>query len=430
MDVIKYTMLVDMLTNSSFIKHVYDTYNMFKEDNDFSLFKYIKAALNIMDGDKIIKFENSYMINSLLPPFPSKALFTNYNAVVDKDNKFTQHCYLNRSAPGSFYLSITDNCPLNCFYCSCKNRNNRDREELTTEELIKLISDIQGMGASIIGLTGGEPFTRNDIYDIVDSIDDRSISYIYTSGFNITYDKMKRLKQLGLFGTGISLRLGDFSLRTGEIFNSRSYNMSLNALKASRSSGLYTMGNVVVMKENVNEPDLLKLFKLLYDNGAHEVRIFEPILSGDLFKYDESIDNVILTDQEREELIRIQKKVNKKFRYPKISSDIHSEGKDKFGCGAGLLHSYISSVGDLYPCDFIPMSFGNIREKSIKELWNNMKNNMGGIKQSCLAQSINKKIYDKFDLNIPLSEQDSLKLCKKIDIEPISKYFRTIRGNK
>ena len=50
------------------------------------------------------------------------------------------------------------------------------------------------------------------------------------------------------------------------------------------------------------------------------------------------------------------------------------ESEGRFGCGAGNQHSYISASGELYPCDFVPMNFGNVKEESIKGLWIEMKN--------------------------------------------------------
>ena len=39
------------------------------------------------------------------------------------------------------------------------------------------------------------------------------------------------------------------------------------------------------------------------------------------------------------------------------------------GCLAGHLQYYISAYGDVTPCDFSPICFGNIRQESIKSIW-------------------------------------------------------------
>ncbi len=40
-----------------------------------------------------------------------------------------------------------------------------------------------------------------------------------------------------------------------------------------------------------------------------------------------------------------------------------------FGCLAGNYQFHISAFGDFMPCDFTPISFGNVRQYSIEHLW-------------------------------------------------------------
>lgn len=83
----------------------------------------------------------------------------------------------------------------------------------------------------------------------------------------------------------------------------------------------------------------------------------------------------------------------------KISCDPYTEGISKFGCGAGLFHSYIDSNGDLYPCDFLPLSFGNSVKETLPEIWLKMRDKIlesrvysknFSADNHCLAQKFNK----------------------------------------
>ena len=47
------------------------------------------------------------------------------------------------------------------------------------------------MRTPIIGITGGEPMLREDIFDIIRNIDNRSTAILFTSGFNLSYEKAK-----------------------------------------------------------------------------------------------------------------------------------------------------------------------------------------------------------------------------------------------
>jgi hypothetical protein len=40
------------------------------------------------------------------------------------------------------------------------------------------------------------------------------------------------------------------------------------------------------------------------------------------------------------------------------------EDHTRLGCGAGVYHSYIDINGDLWPCNYLPLSLGNILKES------------------------------------------------------------------
>ncbi|MCG8539060.1 MAG: radical SAM protein [Clostridia bacterium] len=416
--------LSKMAVDKNVIKSLYEIYNIFKEDENFNLNKYIKMIASFLKGEKVIKFEDKYIISTFIPPFPSKAFIQNAKAVNNPKDVFTQQIYGKRSAPISIYLCLTHKCSNQCIYCSSKNRLNE--EELTIDEWIKVINDLQDMKTPIIGLTGGEPMIRDDIYEIVKSIDDRSVSTLFTSGVNFTIEKAKELKKNGLFSIGISLDSYDKENHNRNRNDSKAFDYAINALQIARSAGLYTMAQTVILKESLNEEDLFKLFKLASKNGVHEVKILEPILSGDLLN-NENLSNILYSKKDRKKLIEIQHKANKISVFPKITTFAYTESEEKFGCGAGTQHSYISATGDLYPCDFVPMDFGNVKDKSIKELWKEMSEVIGIPKIRCFAQKINNLVYEKSNGKIPLNKLDSIEICKKNKNEVFPKYYRDLQ---
>ncbi len=64
------------------------------------------------------------------------------------------------------------------------------------------------MGSSVIGLTGEEPLLRNDLEDIIACIDNRSMPIIFTTGYKLTKNRVRRLKEAGLEIPVISLDPG------------------------------------------------------------------------------------------------------------------------------------------------------------------------------------------------------------------------------
>ncbi len=43
------------------------------------------------------------------------------------------------------------------------------------------------------------------------------------------------------------------------------------------------------------------------------------------------------------------------------------------GCHAGISYFSLRPNGDVYPCTFLPINVGNIREKNLKDIWRNSK---------------------------------------------------------
>jgi len=51
----------------------------------------------------------------------------------------------------------------------------------------------------------------------------------------------------------------------------------------------------------------------------------------------------------------------------------HFESREFFGCNAGHKMVYIDACGEVSPCVFTPMTFGNIRDRSLKDIFTAMK---------------------------------------------------------
>ena len=76
-----------------------------------------------------------------------------------KDNYLREINYLR--------VSLTQRCTLNCVYCGndgCEN------DELTGEQIIKIVAAFSKCGITKVRLTGGEPLVREDICDIIAGI--------------------------------------------------------------------------------------------------------------------------------------------------------------------------------------------------------------------------------------------------------------------
>ena len=75
-----------------------------------------------------------------------------------------RHRLFKTRTPTNLMLSVTDRCNARCLYCGIPERA---RPEMTTEQILSLISEFRSLGGSRIALWGGEPLVRNDIGIII-----------------------------------------------------------------------------------------------------------------------------------------------------------------------------------------------------------------------------------------------------------------------
>ena len=64
------------------------------------------------------------------------------------------------------YLAVTHRCPLRCRHCYAATESTAP-PELTFHEIEKLVQEMAAMDVRELTITGGEPFVRTDILDII-----------------------------------------------------------------------------------------------------------------------------------------------------------------------------------------------------------------------------------------------------------------------
>lgn len=92
-------------------------------------------------------------------------------------NKYQEQIKSRNFKIETVYFHVTQRCNLQCEYCYNKNNLNK-REELTTEEVFRVIDRLKKANVKNIILTGGEALLRKDIVEIA--------QYIKQEGFSLT----------------------------------------------------------------------------------------------------------------------------------------------------------------------------------------------------------------------------------------------------
>ena len=276
---------------------------------------------------------------------------------------------------------ITLRCNIHCLHCgSSANANNREGE-LSTDEALDLIEQLADLGCQRVVLSGGEPFLRKDWAVLALRIRDLGMNVTFISnGYVVDDDIVDLLKIIEPSGVGFSLDGG--CAETHDYIRGKSgvFERCINALNKTSKAGLYSSAVTSVHKKNIGEMD--KILDLLIENGVRAWQIQTATPQGRMPK-ELAIDE--------EEFYSLAKFIaDKRIKYKNIIDIYEADcmgyysvlSKDLYytkwkGCQAGMRVLGIESDGTIKGClslhgkDF---EEGNIRERSLAEIWNDKNN--------------------------------------------------------
>ncbi|MFP3597032.1 GTP 3',8-cyclase MoaA [Chryseobacterium sp. SIMBA_029] len=161
-------------------------------------------------------------------------------------------------------LAVVDRCNLRCTYCMPENGLTwiKQKELMTDEEMLRICSVFAELGVDKIRITGGEPFVRKNIIDLIgnlsrlEGITDLSLT---TNGL-LTEQYIPQLKEFGVKSVNLSLDTLDEE-RFFKITRRKSFNTVMKTLEALLEHDIKVKVNTVVM-EHQNIEDIIPLIFL------------------------------------------------------------------------------------------------------------------------------------------------------------------------
>jgi MoaA/NifB/PqqE/SkfB family radical SAM enzyme len=260
----------------------------------------------------------------------------------------------------SVSLSVSYRCNLRCIHCSAAKFMDRERKDLGIEDFRRLGDELARNGAYIIQLTGGEPLLRKDLEDIVRALDpSRFYLSINTNTTLVTSERLRSLKAAGVDNFAISI--DEWDAAGHEHFRKRKgiHAHSVEVLDMILEAGLSVMVFAVVTHQNVRSQGFLDLCEFTKRKGVVLVAGW-AVPCGNWNGNDE----VLLTPDDLEYLETIHE------RYLHVRTDFEAN-YHHWGCPAVKEKLYITSYGDVVPCDFLHVGLGNVFRSSIADIRRN-----------------------------------------------------------
>ena len=177
--------------------------------------------------------------------------------------------------------NITKRCNLRCGHCYLDaSELESDKGELSTKEALKLIDDIAFLapGAMLI-LTGGEPLTRSDLFDLAGYATDKGLSVVLgTNGTLLTEEIVLKLKEKGVKGVGLSLdSLNPFSHDKFRGLEG-AWDRTVKGAEILNKHGIEFQFQLSVTKDNCNEVE--SIVEFAYEKGAKAMNVFFLVCTG------------------------------------------------------------------------------------------------------------------------------------------------------
>ncbi|MEO3406510.1 GTP 3',8-cyclase MoaA [Mucilaginibacter sp. CAU 1740] len=185
-------------------------------------------------------------------------------------------------------LAVTDKCNLRCFYCMPEEGLDwLSRAELMSyEEMLHVCRVMVNMGIEKIRITGGEPFVRKDIMQLLTAIaglDGLKELSLTTNGV-LTAPYVPELKKIGIRSVNLSLDTLDAN-RFFTITRRDEFANVIAAMEAMLHHDMEVKINAVVM-DGKNTQDILPLVELTKDLPVSVRFIEEMPFNGDGHVYD------------------------------------------------------------------------------------------------------------------------------------------------
>lgn len=366
-----------------------------------------------LSGEMLTRHNGQWVLNSFLPPFPGRAF----------DRMFENLLSGRRLSPVSAFLAVTASCPYHCWHCSLKQRSTG---HLATADWLAAIRGLHELGVSLMGFTGGEPLSRDDLPTLVAAAQAGGAeTIVFSSGALADAAKIAALRRAGLWSLCVSLDHPNPAEHDRLRGSPGAFDRALATLRMARAAGLYTMIGAVAARSLVGQGILPELYRVAQQAQVHEFRLVEPMPCGLLANASEE---TLLTAGEVRELRRFHVETNRRGRLPKVCAFNQVESPELFGCGAGTQHLFIDSAGEVCPCDFTPLSFGNCTRESLAAIWTRMNDALGNPRRHCFIQQHHALIARHAQGHYPLPCETSLRVCREAGFEPLPDYFQMVTG--
>lgn len=253
-------------------------------------------------------------------------------------------------------------------------------EELTTAEALAFIDELPTFGRPVLIFSGGEPLVRKDLF----ALTERARSYhlpiaLSTNGTLVDPPLAHRLKDAGIYYASVSLD-GARPETHDQFRGPGAFIKTLRGLVSMRDAGIKVQINFTVTRKNVSE--VADMYELARSERAIALYLFLLVPVGCGVEIAQS--QMLSAPEVEEWLAWVARKDHEgplpikaicAPQYFRVEYQMNGNGNgmppsDRKGCLAGIHMCFVSHKGEVFPCGYLPIAAGRLRERSFQDIWN------------------------------------------------------------
>lgn len=301
-----------------------------------------------------------YKLDFYMPAYPSDAFF---RAMEDK-------LLWRPPRPISVVLSITKACVCRCPHCY---QRQDPAEELPLDRLLQNVRELRDFGISAWAVEGGEPLLKFErLAAVLRELAGQEV-WVNSNGFSATDEKISIMSELGVTGVMSSIHSPDPETHDAFTGVPGSHEQALLFLEKCRRKGMLTGFNTVLGDEAVLSGGIEKIMVLAEEREVDYVQLIHPKPSGRWLG--RNLESALSSEAvQRACEAQIRYNSGKEKHSPILTAQVFEESPEMLGCcGGGIDRFYIGAAGDVQPCEFVNLSFGNLKDVSFRTAFERMR---------------------------------------------------------
>ena len=273
------------------------------------------------------------------------------------------------------FWESTARCNLACIHCRRLDSDDpRAADDLTSGEMRGVLDSAARLGRPIIVFSGGEPLMRDDWEALARHAAGLGLpTALATNGTLVDGAVAARIAAAGFRRVSISFDGADAATHDAFRGVEGAFEAALRGAACIRAAGVALQVNATIAAHNDHQLDaLLGLARRI---GAEALHLFLLVPVGCGVQIGPS--HQLSADRYEAVLRWVAKRQGQDMEikatcaphYNRIAAQAGVKGAHGRGCLCGVAVAFVSHSGEVFPCGYLPVPCGNVRQTPLDETW-------------------------------------------------------------